>query len=70
VQSRSNNDRLRRVKTIAAGLMLAAVLAVVLWGERPAEAAFPGGNGKIVFVSDRTSGDEVDNPEGTTRSSL
>jgi hypothetical protein len=43
---------IRRVTTIAAGLLLAALLAVLvlLWGERPAEAAFPGANGKIVFA--------------------
>ena len=35
------SDGLMRVTTIAAGLLLAALLAVlvVLWGERPAEAA-------------------------------
>jgi TolB protein len=45
------SDGLRRVTTIAAGLVLAAALAVVvvLWGARPAEAAFPGENGKIAF---------------------
>src|SRR5215207_11733311 len=43
---------IRRVTTIATGLLLAALLAVLvlLWGERPAEAAFPGANGKIVFA--------------------
>jgi Tol biopolymer transport system component len=46
------SDGLRRVTTIAAGLLLAAALAVVvLWGARPAEAAFPGANGKIAFTS-------------------
>jgi hypothetical protein len=46
------SDGLRRVATTAAGLLLAALLAVlVLWGARPAEAAFPGANGKIAFVS-------------------
>jgi Tol biopolymer transport system component len=55
---------LRISTTLAAGLVLAAALAVVLLsGQRPAEAAFPGANGKIVFASDRTSGDGVDNPE-------
>jgi Tol biopolymer transport system component len=49
---------IRRVTTIAAGLLLAALLAVLvlLWGERPAEAAFPPGlNGSIAFVSERDS---------------
>jgi TolB protein len=60
------SEGLRKVTTMAAGLVLAALLVVlvVLWGVRPAEAAFPGVNGKIVFASDRTSGDGVDNPEG------
>jgi WD40-like Beta Propeller Repeat len=42
----------RRVTPIAAGLLLAALLAVLvvlLWGERPAEAAFPGENGMIAY---------------------
>jgi Tol biopolymer transport system component len=46
------SDGLRRATTTAAGLVLAAALAVVvlLWGEGPAEAAFPGANGKIAFA--------------------
>jgi Tol biopolymer transport system component len=32
---------------------------------RPAQAAFPGANGKIVFASDRTTGaDNINNPDG------
>jgi Tol biopolymer transport system component len=45
-------------------LLMAAVLAaglLALVGTKPAEAAFPGGNGKIVFFSDRIT---TDNPEG------
>jgi TolB protein len=47
-----------RVTTMTAGLMLAALLAVlVLWEARPAEAAFPGGNGKIAFTNYHDCGD-------------
>jgi Tol biopolymer transport system component len=48
-------------------LLVAAALAaglLALVGTKPAEAAFPGGNGKIVFTSERTTGTGVDNPEG------
>src|SRR5215210_2084592 len=44
---------------IAAALVAGLVLLV-----RPAEAAFPGANGKIVFSSNRTTGTGVDNPTG------
>src|SRR5215208_6981572 len=52
---------IRRVTTIAAGLLLAALLAVLvlLWGERPAEAAFPGANGKIAYEYDTSSEQEI-----------
>jgi tol-pal system beta propeller repeat protein TolB len=43
----------------AAGLTAPAVT-------KPAEAAFPGANGKFVFVSFRTTGAGVNNPEGDT----
>jgi len=44
----------RRVTPLAAGLVLVALLAVltVLWGARPAEAAFPGANGLIAYEAD------------------
>src|SRR5215210_9369963 len=42
---------------LAAGLLMLA-------GTKPAEAAFPGINGKIAFMSDRTTGAGVDNPTG------
>jgi len=56
------SDGLRRVTTFAAGLVLAAL--VVLWVVRPAEAAFPGANGLIVFASNMTTGTGVNNPTG------
>jgi Tol biopolymer transport system component len=60
------NKVLRKVTTIAAAALLAALVAVmmVLWGARPAEATFTGTNGKIAFHSAMTTGTGVDNPEG------
>ena len=49
--------------TLALGAALAAVVAT-MGGAREAEAAFPGGNGKIAFESDRTTGKGVNNPTG------
>lgn len=48
-------------------LLAAVALAVsllLLVETKPAEAAFPGKNGKIAFVSERTTGAGVDNPTG------
>lgn len=45
-----------------AAAVAAGVLALV--GTKPAEAAFPGTNGKIAFSSDRTTGTGVNNPTG------
>jgi TolB protein len=73
------SNGLRRATTIAAGLVLAALLAVVvLWGARPAEAAFPGTNGLIAYTApynrfslfhgiyaiDPKTGDEITLSEG------
>ncbi len=44
-----------RITTIAAAALLALLVAtLVLLGARPAEAAFPGANGKITFSSNRS----------------
>lgn len=43
---------------------VALVAASLVISVRPAEAASPGENGKIVFASSRTTGERVDNPEG------
>jgi len=52
-------------RALAAGLLAAAVTATsLLAAVEPAQAAFPGKNGTIVFYSDRTTGEGVDNPEG------
>jgi hypothetical protein len=53
-----------RVEVVVGAAVLAAWLLALVGAARPAEAAFPGANGKIVFASERTSGDAVDNPEG------
>ena len=39
--------------------LLAALLAILTLGPRTAESAFPGANGKIVFISFRDSNFEV-----------
>ena len=52
---------------VPAAIVLAVVLAagvLALVGTRPAEAAFPGDNGRIAFTSNRTTGAGVDNPTG------
>ena len=58
------SNKLGKATTLAAGSVLAAALAVlILWEAKPAEATFPGANGKIAFESDgeiRTM-----NPDGT-----
>src|SRR5215218_8671339 len=50
--------------TLAAALMLAVIFLVLVAHIESAEAAFPGANGKIVFNSNRTTGEGVDNPTG------
>src|SRR5687768_16249316 len=53
-------------RTIALGAaMVSAGMLVALAGTpREAEATFPGDNGRIVFASNRTTGEGVVNPEG------
>src|SRR5215211_8725687 len=64
-QDMLKSEGLRRLTTIAAALALGALVAVVvLWGAKPAEAAFPGANGMIAFASSRTTGEGVDNLTG------
>jgi Tol biopolymer transport system component len=52
-------------------MLVATALGILIVGgmsfvaiEKPAHAAFPGKNGKIVFASNRTTGEVVNNPEG------
>ncbi len=64
-----------RFGALILGAALAASLLVLVAGTKPAEAAFPGSNGKIVFASDRSivAGDPSSsdseiftmNPDGT-----
>ena len=56
-----------RPRALLLVLLLAAIMAsglLALVGTKPAEAAFPGTNGKIAFASARTTGAGVDNPKG------
>jgi len=57
-------DNYIRALAVLLVALAAATLAAVLVGVKPAEAAFPGTNSKIVFSSDRTEGEGVNNPEG------
>ncbi len=50
--------------SLALGAVLAALVALMAAPAREAEATFPGTNGKIVFISKRTTGTGVDNPTG------
>lgn len=56
----------RAVGTTAVAMALAALLLalVAMTLAKPAEATFPGNNGKIAFASTRTTGEGVNNPEG------
>jgi Tol biopolymer transport system component len=53
-----------RAFMILAAVVLATILLLLIVATKPAEAAFPGRNGKIVFESNRTIGAGVDNPTG------
>jgi hypothetical protein len=58
---RSVNTRIETAGRTRSGVLLAlalgaALAALVAVGVGPAEAAFPGENGKIAFSSDRTTG--------------
>jgi TolB protein len=50
---------LLRVSLVALAALLAAVLVALGGTEKPAEAAFPGKNGRIAFVSDRDGDWEI-----------
>ncbi len=60
--------------TLAAGLMLAVVLLVLVAHVNPAEAAFPGMNGKIAYVKENfrqgSSGIFTMNPDGSGKSKI
>jgi hypothetical protein len=53
-----------KVMVVLVVQVLAAVVVLAMVGLDPAQAAYPGANGKIVFASDRTTGTGVDNPTG------
>src|SRR3712207_5622413 len=57
---------MRAWRTMAAGaaMVTAGLLLALVGTPREAEATFPGDNGRIVFASNRTTGEGVVNPEG------
>jgi Tol biopolymer transport system component len=66
--------RLRLSAMIAVGVAaLAAGLLVLMWSkEEPVRAAFPGGNGKIAFITDRGSSWDIYrmNPDGSLQQNV
>jgi hypothetical protein len=58
--------------SLALGAALAALVALATVGVGPAEAAFPGANGKIAFVSVRDDNAEIYsmNPDGFNQTNL
>jgi Tol biopolymer transport system component len=76
IERGARGERMRRALTTtskstdrftALAVLFAVALAaglLMLAGTKPAEAAFPGINGKTAFMSDRTTGAGVDNPTG------
>jgi Tol biopolymer transport system component len=62
-------DHLRVLAALALAAVLAASLLLLVVVTKPAEAAFPGANGKITFVSERFGVWDADifmvNPDGT-----
>jgi Tol biopolymer transport system component len=59
----TDGSLIRRIMAVVAALLVASGGLLVPSG-RPAEAAFPGSNGKIVFQGERRTGVGVDNPQG------
>jgi TolB protein len=59
--ARTNIHRPKALALVAAGAILAAILWVALATTEPAQAAFPGNNGRILFLSNRggTTTDEI-----------
>jgi hypothetical protein len=53
--------RASRAKVFALAALLVALATTLA---NPAEATFPGENGRIALASNRTAGEGVDNPEG------
>jgi hypothetical protein len=58
------NMKGRSIIALATAIALAGLLLALAESARGARATFPGGNGKITFASNRTSGEGVNNPEG------
>src|SRR5215212_6765294 len=60
----SRSSGLRRATAISTALLAALVLVLALWGAKPAEAAFPGGDGSIAFVSTMGTSTGANDPAG------
>ena len=60
----SRSSGLRRATAISMALLAALVLVLALWGAKPAEAAFPGGDGSIAFVSTMGTSTGANDPAG------
>ena len=73
VMTTSSSTKHFRVLALLLGVALAASLLVLVAGTKPAEAAFPGTNGKIVFANYRDDDEGeiyVMNPNGTGNTRL
>ena len=53
-----------RTTAVAAAMVSAGLLVALAGAPREAEATFPGDDGRIVFASNRTTGEGAVNPEG------
>ena len=62
--------RILGAMSVVVAAVLVAVFLIVLGGMRPAEAAFPGNNGKIAFSATNNSDIYSINPDGTDLSQL
>jgi Tol biopolymer transport system component len=56
--------RTYRTAAVAAAMVTAGLMAALSVVPGEAQATFPGENGRIAFASNRTTGEEVDNPTG------
>ena len=60
----TRSNRLKVLLAAASVAALTVLLSALFAPVQPADAAFPGQNGKLVFGSYMSSGPGVDNPEG------
>ena len=55
----TSSSKFFRVVVVVGAVMLAALLVALVATQKPAQAAFPGKNGKIAFVSTRDGNEEI-----------